>query len=324
MSEIKNIKAKQSHIQNILSWYESDPPGVLTSLYRILNHGHLKGTGKLLVLPVDQGFEHGPDQSFLKNPDAYNPHYHWRLAIESGCNAFAAPLGFIEAGARCYAGQIPTILKINSSDLLYKTQNPIPTLTSGIDAALRLGCAAIGFTIYPGSSFRKTMYEEIARLLEDAKKAGLVIVIWSYPRGEGLKKEHETALDVVSYAAHIAAQLGAHIIKVKPPTYIVKKQDIYKDISFKDNLPFNLHSLNHRIKVVLRAAFNSRRIVIFSGGMTKTESDLLEEITQLSQGGSFGSIVGRNAFQRKKPEAISLLKKIIDIYLGSSNVQDTQ
>ena len=268
----------------------------------------------MLILPVDQGFEHGPDQSFLKNPDAYNPHYHWELAIEAGCNAFAAPLGFIEAGARDYVGEIPTILKINNSDALYKSQSPIPALTSGIDAALRLGCVAIGFTIYPGSSQCKQMYEDISMLVEEAKKAGLVVVIWSYPRGEGLKKEHETALDVVSYAAHIAAQLGAHIIKVKPPTSVVKNPDIYKDISF------DLNCLVDRAKIVLRAAFNSRRIVIFSGGVAKTEEDLLNEISQLHKGGSFGSIVGRNAFQRRKPEALSLLDKITKIYLSERNV----
>ena len=302
---------RQSPIKEILSWYGADSPGVLNHLHRMLSHGHLGGTGRMLILPVDQGFEHGPDQSFLKNPDAYNPHYHWELAIEAGCNAFAAPLGFIEAGARDYIGEIPTILKINSSDSLYKSQSPIPALTSGIDAALRLGCVAIGFTIYPGSSQSKQMYEEISELVEDAKKAGLVVVIWSYPRGEGLKKEHETALDVVSYAAHIAAQLGAHIIKVKPPTSILKGPDIYS------HLTFDLNSLIDRTKVVLRAAFDSKRIVIFSGGVAKTEDDLLNEISQLHKGGSFGSIVGRNAFQRKKSDAISLLKKIVDIYLGS-------
>ncbi len=302
---------EQNPIKDILSWYGADCPGVLNHLHRMLTHGQLGGTGKMLILPVDQGFEHGPDQSFLKNPGAYDPHYHWRLAIEAGCNAFAAPLGFIEAGARDYVGEIPTILKINNSDSLYKSQSPISALTSGIDAALRLGCVAIGFTIYPGSSQRKQMYEEISRLIEDAKKAGLVIVIWSYPRGEGLKKEHETALDVVSYAAHIAAQLGAHIIKVKPPTSVVKNPDIYKDISF------NLDSLVDRTKIVLRAAFDSKRIVIFSGGVAKTESDLLNEISQICQGGSFGSIVGRNAFQRKKSEALSILNKIVNIYRGS-------
>ena len=299
-----------NRVKDILSWYGADSPGVLNHLHQMLSHGKLGGTGKMLILPVDQGFEHGPDQSFLKNPEAYDPHYHFRLAIESGCNAFAAPLGFIEAGARDYVGEIPTILKINNSDSLYKGQSPIPALTSGIDAALRLGCVAIGFTIYPGSSQRKQMYEEISMLVEDAKKAGLVVVIWSYPRGEGLKKEHETALDVVSYAAHIAAQLGAHIIKVKPPTHIIKNPDIYKDTSF------DLNSLADRTKIVLRAAFNSKRIVIFSGGSAKTGDDLLNEVSQLYKGGSFGSIVGRNAFQRKKPDALSLLKEITNIYQG--------
>ena len=305
---------QNSIVRKILSWYGADSPGVLNHLHRLLSHGRLGGTGRMLILPVDQGFEHGPDQSFLKNPEAYDPHYHWRFAIEAGCSAFAAPLGFIEAGAREYVGEIPTILKINSSDSLYKSQSPIPALTSGIDAALRLGCVAIGFTIYPGSSQSKQMYEEISELVEDAKRAGLVVVIWSYPRGEGLKKEHETALDVVSYAAHIAAQLGAHIIKVKPPTCVVKNPDIYSHASF------DLNSLADRTKVVLRAAFDSKRIVIFSGGVAKTDNDLLDEISQLHKGGSFGSIVGRNAFQRKKSDAICLLDKIVRIYLSEYNV----
>ena len=288
------------------------PPGVLTNLSRILHHGRLAGTGKMVILPVDQGFEHGPDQSFLKNPPAYNPHYHWELAIESGCNAFAAPLGFIEAGARSYAGQIPIILKINNSDTLFKDSNPIPAITSGIDAALRLGCVAIGFTIYPGSRHRKDMYEEIASLIEDAKQAGLVIVIWSYPRGEGLKKDQETALDVVSYATHIAAQLGANMIKVKPPTHTFKNESLYKNATELDEN--QLKDLSYRATMIRRAAFDGRRIVIFSGGVSKTEDTLLEEIRQLYKGGGFGSIIGRNAFQRPKAEALSLLHKVMDIY----------
>lgn len=309
-------------VQHLLSYYESNPPGVLTNLSRLLNHGCLGGTGKLVILPVDQGFEHGPDKSFFKNPDAYNPHYHWQLAIDAGCNAFAAPLGFIEAGAREYVGQIPTILKINNSDLLFKDKSPIPAITSGIDAALRLGCVAIGFTIYPGSRFRNDMYEEIALLVEDAKQAGLVTVIWSYPRGEGLLKEQETALDVVSYAAHIAAQLGAHIIKVKPPSFVFKDPTVYqnsKSLASNKSSEDVLKTLSERVAIVIRAAFAGRRIVIFSGGVTKTEEDLLEEVRQLHRGGSFGSIIGRNAFQRKKPEALALLKKIMDIYAAKSS-----
>jgi class I fructose-bisphosphate aldolase len=110
-------------VREILSWYGSDNPGTLTNLARLMNHGRLAGTGKMVILPVDQGFEHGPARSFAKNPEGYDPHYHFNLAIESGCNAYAAPLGFLEAGAREYAGEIPLILKINNSDSLWSSRN---------------------------------------------------------------------------------------------------------------------------------------------------------------------------------------------------------
>src|SRR3974390_2542230 len=105
-------------VREILSWYESDNPGTKTNIARLLNHGYLAGTGKLVILPVDQGFEHGPARSFAPNPDGYDPRYHFQLALEAGCNAYAAPLGFLEAGAGEFAGQIPLILKLNSSDSL--------------------------------------------------------------------------------------------------------------------------------------------------------------------------------------------------------------
>ncbi len=138
-------------VQQILSWYESDNPGTKANLYRLLMTGRLAGTGKLVILPVDQGFEHGPARSFAKNPAGYDPHYHFELAIKAGCNAYAAPLGFLEAGASKYAGQIPLILKLNNSDSLYKDKDPCSAVTGSVNDALRLGCAAIGYTIYPGS-----------------------------------------------------------------------------------------------------------------------------------------------------------------------------
>src|SRR3954469_26012431 len=196
-------------VREILSWYGSDNVGTLTNLARIMNHGRLAGTGKMVILPVDQGMEHGPARSFAKNPNAYDPAYHFNLAIESGCNAYAAPLGFIEACARDYAGDIPLILKINNSDTLLKVGgDPISAITSSVDDALRLGCVGIGFTIYPGSSERKQMYEEIQKASAEAKKAGLAVIVWSYPRGVNLTKEGETAIDVIAYGAQIAAQLG--------------------------------------------------------------------------------------------------------------------
>ncbi len=300
-------------IREILSWYGSENPGVLASLARMMNHGRLRGTGKMVILPVDQGFEHGPARSFAKNPDGYDPSYHIELAIESGCNAYAAPLGMLEVVARDYAGEIPLILKINNSDSLFSNKSPISALTSTVEDALRLGCSAIGFTIYPGSPERKNMYEEIQKASSEARKAGLAIVIWSYPRGEQLSKEGETALDVVAYAAQIAAQLGAHIIKVKPPSRHLEQEAARKVYEAQG---IRLNNLSDRIQHVIQSAFNGRRIVIFSGGEAKGTSELLAEVKELAQGGAFGSIMGRNAFQRPKKEAIELLHQVQNIFAG--------
>ncbi|WP_415062008.1 class I fructose-bisphosphate aldolase [Bdellovibrio sp.] len=300
-------------VREILSWYGADNPGVLTNLARMMNHGKLAGTGKLVILPVDQGFEHGPARSFAKNPDGYDPAFHVELAIESGCNAYAAPLGALEAIARDYAGEIPLILKINNSDTLYTNKSPISAMTSYIDDALRLGCAGIGFTIYPGSSERKNQYEEIAQAAREAKAAGLAVVIWSYPRGEQLSKEGETAIDVVAYAAHIAAQLGAHIIKVKPPTAHIEQAaaaKVYQEQGIK------VTTMADRIRHVVQSSFNGKRIVIFSGGEAKGTEELLKEVSELAQGGAFGSIMGRNAFQRPKKEAIQLLHNVMETFAG--------
>lgn len=300
-------------VREILNWYGADNPGVLTNLARMLNHGKLAGTGKLVILPVDQGFEHGPARSFAKNPDGYDPAYHVELAIESGCNAYAAPLGAIEAIARDYAGEIPLILKINNSDTLFGNKAPISAMTSYVDDALRLGCAGIGFTIYPGSAERKHQYEEIAQAARAAKEAGLVVVIWSYARGEQLSKDGETAIDVIAYAAHIAAQLGAHIIKVKPPTAHIEQAaaaKVYQEQGIK------VSTLADRTRHVVQSSFNGKRIVIFSGGEAKGTEEILKEVTELAQGGAFGSIMGRNAFQRPKKEAIQLLHNVMEAFAG--------
>src|ERR1700730_6651585 len=169
-------------VQKILSPYESDNPGTKATLARILMHGQLGGTGKLVILPVDQGVEHGPARSFAPNPPAYDPHYHYQLAIDAGLSAYAAPLGFLEAGAGTFAGAIPTILKLNSANSLARAKEaPSQAITAGVKDALRLGCAAIGYTIYPGSDAAYDMMGEIAELAREAKSYGLAVVIWSYP-----------------------------------------------------------------------------------------------------------------------------------------------
>ena len=298
-------------VKKILKNYDGDSPGIVSRLAGMLNHGKLKGTGKLVIYPVDQGFEHGPDVSFLKNPPSFDPHYHCQLAVEAGCSAYAAPLGFIESVARDFAGDIPLILKINSSDSLYKNpKSPRPAITAGVEEALKLGCSAIGFTIYPGSEESLNMYESLAELSHLAKQVGLPTVVWSYPRGGTLSKQGETALDVVAYSAHIACQLGAHIVKVKPPA------DFFETAFFKsDSAPkVASQSLEERVSHVIQSSFQGRRIVIFSGGPAKGKKELLEEVRLLAKGGAFGSIVGRNVFQRPKDQALELLKEIINIY----------
>lgn len=300
-------------VKEILSWYGSDNPGTLTNLARLLNHGKLGGTGKLVILPVDQGFEHGPARSFAMNPPAYDPRYHFQLAIESGCSAYAAPLGFLEAGAREFAGDIPLILKMNDHDLLLDEKDPIPALTGGVEDALRLGCAAIGFTIYPGSAHRIEMYGQIRDSAAEAKAAGLAVIIWSYPRGSGLSKEGETGIDVCGYAAHIAAELGAHIIKVKLPSAHIE-QEAAKKVYEKEKIPIG--TLKDRVKHVVQCCFNGRRILIFSGGPADKTETFLEEVRAIHAGGGFGSIVGRNSFQRKKPASLKFLGDIIKIYSG--------
>jgi len=300
-------------IREVLRLYDGENPGTLTNLARMLNHGTLGGTGRLVILPVDQGFEHGPARSFAPNPAGYDPRYHFALAVEAGCNAYAAPLGFIEAGASEFAGQIPLILKLNSHDLLFEERDSMLALTASVRDALLLGCCAVGFTIYPGSSRSREMYEQARSIVEEAKQCGLAVVIWSYPRGSGLSKEGETAIDVVAYAAHIAAQLGAHIIKVKLPTERVEKleaQRVYEQYEIP------VKTLQERVRHVVQSVFDGRRIVIFSGGPREDDEAVFSEIRAIRKGGGFGSIIGRNSFQRPRAEALKFLQTIMKIYSG--------
>jgi class I fructose-bisphosphate aldolase len=298
-------------VRKILAHYESDNPGTKTNIARILMTGKLAGTGKMVILPVDQGWEHGPARSFAPNPPAYDPHYFPQLAIDAGLNAYAAPLGQIEAAADSFAGSVPLILKMNSSNSHATTKDQ--AITASVGDALRLGCSAVGFTIYPGSDDAFEMIEEIREISEEAKAFGIATVIWSYPRGGNLSKEGETAIDVTAYAAHIAAQTGAHIIKVKPPTDFIENPDAQK---VYDAEKIDISSLSARIAHVMESSFGGRRLVVFSGGAAKGTEDVYAEIRQLRDGGANGSIIGRNSFQRSREDALELLSNVIRIYQG--------
>ena len=299
-------------VDEILSWYPSDQRSTLANLRRILMHGRTGGSGKLVVLPVDQGFEHGPTRSFAPNPAGYDPRYHARLALDAGCSAHALPLGAARMVAPGFAEELPLILKCNSADGLFVGADPQPALVAGVEEALALRCAAVGFTIYPGSAHRNEMYAQARSLARDAEAAGLPLVLWSYPRGSGVSESGRTAVDVVAYAAHLACQLGAHIVKVKPPTDVIEGEAA-RAVLERTQVP--LGTLADRVRHVVQAAFDGHRIVIFSGGAAKETAAVLEENRQTAMGGGFGTIMGRNSFQRPHDEAVHLLGNVIDIHL---------
>jgi class I fructose-bisphosphate aldolase len=304
-------------VKQILSNYEADSPGTKAALSRILMQGELGGTGKMVILPVDQGFEHGPARSFSVNPDAYDPHYHYKLAIESGCSAYAAPLGPLEAGADTFAGQIPTILKMNSSNSLLsknaKTAAPDQAVTASVKDALRLGCDAIGFTIYPGSDKMFDMMEEIRELSAEAKSYGIATVLWAYARGGDLSKEGETAQDVIAYAAHMACLLGAHIVKVKLSDYHLEQSEA-KKVYEANNIKIATQA--ERVADVVKSCMNGRRLVVFSGGSAKGADAVFDDARAIRDGGGNGSIIGRNSFQRSWDDSLEMLSTIMKIYKG--------
>ncbi len=301
-------------VQSILRNYEGETPGVKANLVRMLMQGRLAGTGKMIILPVDQGFEHGPARSFGINPAAYDPHYHYQLAIDAGLSAYAAPLGPLEAGAETFAGQIPTILKVNSSNSLLPANQPkTQAITATVDDALRLGCAAIGFTIYPGSSLSLEMFEDIAEMRKEAAMKGVATVIWSYPRGEDIDSKGETAVDVTAYAAHIASLLGAHIVKVKLPTDHVSQAEARK---VYDSQKIDVATQEARVRHVVQACLGGRRIVVFSGGASKGEDAVIQDARDIAAGGGNGSIIGRNVFQRPREQAMAMLDQLVGIYKG--------
>ena len=303
-------------IRRILDCYEGESAATRRNLVRLLSHGRLGGSGRLLILPVDQGVEHGPARSFAINPAAYDPHYHFQLAIDAGFSAFAAPLGILSAGTDTFAGQIPTILKLNAANSLAVAHDQ--AVVAGVDDAVRLDCAAVGFTLYPGSDAFVDQAEELRLVARDARAAGLPLLVWSYPRGGMLSKTGETALDVVAYAAHLAVEMGAHIVKVKLPSEHIEQEaarDVYAGGNWSDPAV--------RVRHVVEAAFAGRRLVLFSGGASRDTQSLLGDARAIREGGGSGSIVGRNSFQRPRADALAMLGEIVRIYAAANSTRST-
>lgn len=298
-------------IYGILSNYRADTAGVRQNLHRLLTHGTLGHTGKLLIYSIDQGFEVGPDQVFGEFSHGYDPWFHFKLACAGKLSALAAPVGIIETSVDQFLGKIPLILKVNSNNnmMAENTQRRYQSITASVDDALRLGCIGIGFTIYPGSEDSYTMFEELAEISREAKAKGLIVMVWAYPKGPDMTKADETCIDATGYAIHIASLLGAHIIKAKLPSAKIWNPKL--EPQFKKNA---LESLPHRLHHVLRCALSRKRIVLFSGGEKVTDAEFLETIHAIAEAGGGGSVIGRNFFQRTFNDGLSLIENVANIY----------
>ncbi|MGE0251409.1 MAG: class I fructose-bisphosphate aldolase [Dongiaceae bacterium] len=300
-------------VKKIIDNYESDNKRVKANLAKLFMTGRLGGTGQLIILPVDQGFEHGPARSFAKNPLAYDPHYFYQLGIDAGLSAYAAPLGALEAGACTFKGRIPLILKINSNNSLQRKIGDAgydQAVTASVKDAVRLGCSAIGFTLYQGSDSFNAQLEELRDLRREAAEEGLATIVWCYARGN-MSKEGELGIDTITYGAHMACLAGAHIIKVKLPSAHVEKEEA-KKVYTEQKIP--LGTLAERVRHVVQCCFNGRRPVVFSGGETKTLEDVYTEARAIRDGGGNGSIIGRNSFQRPRDEALKMFDTMVDIF----------
>ena len=306
----------KERVEEILSWYKhTNTPEQQENLSKILNYGRIGGTGKLMILPIDQILEHGPGRAFEPNPVMYDPLEQAQFAVDGGFNAYAAPLGSLERAYEVLARHnIPTILKVNAHTLMIPDgDNPKPSIHSWVDDAVRLGCSAVGFTLYPGSLYSNEMEQQAKALIADARKAGLITILWVYPRGEGLIKGQERAVDVIAYGVALGVSLGAQIIKVKLPIdgYGIASN---QEMGIYDKVPTT--TLTDRLKLVMKAAYNGHRIVIHSGGDFANAETLEDEMRAIREGGAFGSIMGRNAFQRPRVEALDLITDLQDILVG--------
>lgn len=301
-------------VRELLSWYGADNVGVLTNLSRVLNHGRLKGTGKLFIMTGDQGLVYGPAQSFAKIPDGYDPSYSIELAIESGCNAYLAPLGALEFCLRDYAGEIPVFLKIHCTHSLFTNQMPFEVVYNGINEALRLGCVGIELSLTSIIGIEsKSRDETLSRLMFEAKKAGLIVTISADLGGRFTIPKSFCSVDGVSCAAHIAAQLGAHIVCVSTPNSNLEldgSKTIYAENGIKVN------QLVDRVRHVVQSSFNGKRIVIFSEDELVEESQYLQEAREMARGGSFGRMLSKEAFQQSKVKTLQLFRNVMDAYIG--------
>jgi class I fructose-bisphosphate aldolase len=278
-------------------------PGKRARLHRML-YEYGPGNGTLLFLPIDQGIEHGP-VDFFDNPDSIDPDYEYRLALEGNYSGIALHYGLAAKYFSKYAGKVPLLLKINGKTNVPSDDEPFSPLTGSVEDAVRLGADAVGYTLYVGSPRQDDDIKQLTDVRRDCERYGMPLVVWSYPRGKAIKeKGGQDSLYAVDYAARMACELGADIVKLNVPK---------PESNDKEPKPYNTLNLSEAdaVRKVVKSA--GRTLVLISGGSKVGDDDLLHKARLAMDAGVTGLIFGRNLWQRKLDGALKITGRIHDM-----------
>jgi class I fructose-bisphosphate aldolase len=300
--EVKSI-AEQKSLLSVLS------PGKRTRLRRLLFEFG-PGNGTLLLLPIDQGIEHGP-RDFFPNPASKDPEYQFRLAAEAGYSAIACEIGLATKYYPDYAGQVPLILKLNGKTDVPPSDEPVSPCNSSVEDAVRLGADAVGYTSYVGSPRQEEDFIQLRKVRQDCDRYGMPLVIWAYPRGEAMEeKGGRDSLYAIDYAARIAMEMGADVVKLNMP-----KLDPENDK--KSPAPYNEMEVTQQEAIAHCVESAGRALVVLSGGSKADDEVVLEHTKMVAEAGGSGVIFGRNVWQREWSEALEIIDKIKETLLAN-------
>lgn len=289
------------------------PPGKRARLHRLL-YEFGPGNGTLMLLPIDQGIEHGP-RDFFPNPASKDPEYQFKLAAEAGYSALACQIGMAEKYYPDYAGRVPLILKVNGKTDIPSSAKALSTCNATVEDAVRLGADAVGYTLYVGSPRQDEDLAQLRQVRQDCDRFGMPLVIWSYPRGEAIDaKGGRDSFYAIDYAARLAMEMGADVVKLNMPK-------INPETDKNAPAPYNEMEVTQEEAIRQCVESAGRALVVLSGGSKVDDDIVLTNTRQVMDAGGSGVIFGRNVWQREWNEALEIVAKIKETLV--SNVRRT-
>ncbi len=300
--EVKSITEQKSLLEGL-------PAGKRARLRRMLFEFG-PGNGTLMLLPIDQGIEHGP-RDFFPNPASKDPDYQFRLAAEAGYSALACQIGMATKYFPDYAGSVPLILKVNGKTDIPPSNRALSTVNASVEDAVRLGADAVGYTLYVGSPRQDEDLLQLKGVREDCDRYGMPLIVWSYPRGEAVEaKGGQNSFYAIDYAARMAMEMGADIVKLNMP-----KIDPDKD---KDApAPYNEGGFSQQDAIAHCVESAGRSLVVLSGGSKTDDETVLRNTREVMEAGGSGVIFGRNVWQREWNEALEIVAQIKEMIVAS-------